>query len=98
MSKINLCEIASKLPSAWKSSLVGRATSVNIKVLRMDESEYEEEVHDYAEALLVLDGCMNLAIAGKVEHVQASEIYIVPPGVPHGVAPGSRGTLVIIDQ
>lgn len=98
MDKINLKVLSAKLPCAWKSSVIGQAADANLKVLRMDESAYDEEVHDYAEALLVLDGCMNLTVAGEVIHVSAGEIYIVPPGVPHGVAAGSGGTLLIIDK
>lgn len=31
------------------------------------------------------------------DEVRAGEVCIVPAGVPHGVAEGSHGTLVIID-
>lgn len=98
MSAINLNELATKLPYAWRSAIIGRAANANIKVLRMDESEYEAEVHDYAEVLLVLDGCMNLAISEEVIMVHSGEMYIIPPGLYHAVAPGSHGTLVIIDS
>ena len=49
-------------------------------------------------ALLVIEGCMRLDLQGQVTEVQAGEVFIVPAGVPHAVAPGSHGTLVIIDQ
>ena len=34
----------------------------------------------------------------EVTEVNAGEVFIVPAGVPHAVAPGSHGTLVIIDR
>ena len=41
---------------------------------------------------------MRLALQGQVTEVNAGEVFIVPAGVPHAVAPGSHGTLVIIDR
>lgn len=98
MSKTNLLGVAQSLPQAWSSRVIGRAASANVKVLRMDSGAYPDESHDFDEALLVLDGCMRLDLQGQVLEVQAGEVFIVPAGVPHAVAAGSHGTLVIIDQ
>jgi len=98
MSKIPLAAIADQLPRAWNSTVVGRAAGANLKVLRMDDAAYPDESHDFDEALLVLYGCMRLALQGQVTEVHAGEVFIVPAGVPHAVAPGSHGTLVIIDR
>ncbi len=78
--------------------MVGHAAGANIKVLRMDASAYPNEVHDFVEALLVIEGQMNLEIEGETICVQTGEVFMVPAGTPHAVAAGSRGTLVIIDQ
>lgn len=98
MSKVHLASIADQLPRAWNSAVVGQAAGANVKVLRMDAAAYPDESHDFDEALLVLDGCMRLAVQGQVTEVNAGEVFIVPAGVPHAVAPGSHGTLVIIDR
>jgi mannose-6-phosphate isomerase-like protein (cupin superfamily) len=98
MSNINLIQEADALPSSWKSRIIGKAAGANVKVLRMDASSYPNEVHDFVEALLVLEGHMNLHIAGRTVCVQAGEFFMVPAGQPHAVAAGSQGTLVIIDQ
>jgi quercetin dioxygenase-like cupin family protein len=98
MSKTNLSQQAAALPDAWRSTVIGRAAGANVKVLRMDGQAYPNEVHPFDEALLVLEGQMNLDFAGEVVTVGAGEVYIVPAGVPHAVAPGSTGTLVIIDR
>ncbi|MEF7612853.1 cupin domain-containing protein [Aquincola sp. MAHUQ-54] len=83
---------------AWHSKVLGRAAGANLKVLRMDGSAYPDETHDFDEALLVIDGRMNLLMQGHVVVVEAGELIIVPAGLPHAVAPGSNGTLVIIDR
>ena len=93
---VDLAGAAGLLPHAWKSSVLGRASGANFKVLRMDVSEYADEVHDYPEALLVIDGHMNLRIRGEARRVVAGEVFIVPAGVTHGVAEGSSGTLVVV--
>lgn len=98
MSKTNLLETAGSFPKAWSSRVIGRAANANVKVLRMDSGAYPDESHDFDEALLVLDGCMRLDLQGQVTEVNAGEVFIVPAGVPHAVAAGSHGTLVIIDQ
>ncbi len=98
MSKINLASIAEQLPRAWNSTVVGQAAGANVKVLRMDAAAYPDESHDFDEALLVLDGCMRLDLQGQVTEVRAGEVFVVPAGVPHAVAHGSHGTLVIIDR
>ncbi|MDO9199599.1 cupin domain-containing protein [Rhodoferax sp.] len=98
MSKSNLNHLAERLPTAWQSSVIGKAAGANIKVLRMDSAAYPEEVHEVDEALLVIDGVMNLDLAGELVSVGAGELFLVPAGQPHAVVPGSHGTLIIIDQ
>ena len=98
MRSINLPNQAAELATTWQSAIIGQAAGANVKVLRMDGSVYPDEVHDFDEALLVIDGQMNLDIAGAITAVRAGEIFIVPAGIAHGVAAGSHGTLVIIDR
>ena len=69
----------------------------NIKLLRMDGAPYPDESHDHPEGLLVVDGQLNLTVGSEAITVRAGEIYVVPVGVAHAVAPGSTGTLVIFD-
>jgi len=97
MALISLAEAADGLPQAWTSKVLARFGGANFKVARMDASAYPDECHDYPEGLLVLDGQMLLQIGGDVVRVGPGELYVVPAGVPHAVAPGSHGTLVILD-
>lgn len=92
-----LKETAANLRLPWKSTIVGSTAGANLKVLRMDECAYAAEVHEYAEALIVLDGCMNLSVADRMVTVKAGEMFLVPSGLHHGVAAGSYGTLLIVD-
>ncbi|KUL46005.1 cupin [Streptomyces sp. NRRL F-4489] len=89
---------AAGLPDAWSSHLLGRVGGAGVKVLRMDGRAGEPESHDTAEALLVLDGTLRLAVEDTEVEVRAGELYVVAAGVRHAVRPGSRGTLVIIEQ
>lgn len=97
MSVINLVETAAGLPEAWSSRSLGQVGAACVKVLRMDEMPVEEESHGAAEALLVLDGRMELDVDGRVVSVRAGELYMVAAGTPHRVGPGSSGTLVIVE-
>lgn len=97
MAQVRLAEAAAALPEAWRSTVLARIGGASLKVLRMDESPFPEEVHDYPEALLVLEGEMRLQLGERVVTVGAGEVYVVEPGVVHAVAPGSEGVLVIVD-
>ncbi|MEV0373808.1 cupin domain-containing protein [Streptomyces sp. NPDC050636] len=94
---VDVCATAAALPDAWRSRPLGRVGSACVKVLRMNELPVEEEQHDAPEALLVLDGRLELTVAGEPVSVGPGEIYWVAAGARHAVRPGSVGTLVILD-
>ncbi|GAB2828953.1 hypothetical protein GCM10027276_34850 [Comamonas piscis] len=97
MSLFDLHAIANGLPAAWNSTVLGTVGSTNIKLLRMDQLPYGEEVHDYDEALLVVSGQMMLEVAGQALRIEAGQMYIAEAGIPHAVLAGSQGSLVIVD-
>ncbi|MFJ9887809.1 cupin domain-containing protein [Streptomyces sp. NPDC091287] len=63
----------------------------------MDGLPVAEESHGDAEALLVLDGRLELEVDGMPVSVGAGELFMVPAGAAHTVRPRSRGTLVIVE-
>lgn len=97
MPLLDFAAIAEQLPDSWKSSRLGQVGPARIKVLRMDEQAYEEETHDYNEGLLVISGCLRLAIEGQQVSVGTGQMYLVEANTPHAVLRGSHGTLVIVD-
>ncbi|HET6553799.1 MAG TPA: cupin domain-containing protein [Dyella sp.] len=97
MRPVRLVDLAGALPQPWSSQVIARFGDAQLKVLRMDESAYPEETHDYAEGLLVLEGELRLTLDGHAVRVGAGELCVVPAGVPHSVEGGSRGTLLIVD-
>ena len=97
MSLYDLKTEALALPETWHSRVLGRIGTANLKVLRMDERSVIEEVHEYDEGLLVIDGRLELGVTGKKISVTAGQLYIAKAGTPHTVETGSFGTLVIID-
>lgn len=88
---------ADALPNAWHSQILGRIGEANLKVVRMDERSVTEEVHEYDEGLLVIDGRLELSVKGEKITVTSGQLYIAKAGVSHTVETGSFGTLVIID-
>ena len=97
MSLLNLASEAAALSQSWRSRVLGQVGPANVKVLRMDALPLEEELHPYDEALLVLEGTMELTVSGEPLSVRAGELYLVKARTPHSVREGSQGTLVIID-
>lgn len=98
MSKINIPQLAESLQASWQSTVLGHVGDAQFKVLRMDGTAYPNESHAFKEALMVVTGQLNLEVHGSIAVVRSGEVFIVPAGTPHAVAPGSHGTLVIIDQ
>ena len=98
VSLIDLTSRAKNFSQAWKSQMISRIGSAQIKVLRMDEAPLAEEEHPYTEALLVLEGVCNLVVNKELIPMNAGEVYIVPAGQAHRVGNGSWGTLLIIDE
>ncbi|WP_241003096.1 cupin domain-containing protein [Streptomyces sp. CB01881] len=88
---------AAALPLAWNSRVLGRVGPTAVKVLRMDGLPVAEERHGHTEVLLVLDGRLELVVDGADVPLGPGGMYVVPAGVPHAVAAGSRGTLVIVE-
>ncbi len=97
MSLYDLRTEAHALPEAWRSQILGRVDTANLKVLRMDERPVPEEVHEYDEGLLVIDGRLELSVKGKKFSVTSGQLYVAKAGVPHTVEAGSFGILIIID-
>lgn len=80
MSAVDLAETAAGLPEAWSSRVLGMVGAACVKVLRMDELPVAEESHGDAEALLVLDGRVELEVDGMPVSVGAGELFMVPHG------------------
>lgn len=97
MPLLNLADLADSLPATWKSRVLGEAGDCNIKVLKMDGQSSPAETHNYNEALIVISGALRLSVLGEEIAVAAGEMYLAPAGVPHAVAAGSHGVLVIVD-
>lgn len=97
MSHIDFIKLAATLPAAWSSAMVGEVGPARIKVLRMDQQPYEQEIHGFNEALIVIEGKLELDIGGEILTIANGEMYLVEAGTPHLVRSGSYGTLVIVD-
>jgi quercetin dioxygenase-like cupin family protein len=92
-----LSALAAQLPTAWQSRQLGGVGDARLKLARMDGTASPQEVHDYTEALIVIDGELRLRIAGATLRVRAGELCLVPAGTAHAVDEGSTGTLLILD-
>ena len=97
MSLYDLRTEAHALPEAWHSHVLGRIGPANLKVVRIDERSVAEEVHEYDEGLLVINGQLELSVKGEKITVSSGQLYVAKAGIPHTVDTGSFGILVIID-
>lgn len=96
MTAMDLIAAARHLPAAWQSRALDRIGNARIKVLRMDASPLGEETHDSDEALLVLEGALELSVGEQHLSLRTGEMWIVRAHQAHAVRAGSHGTLLII--
>ncbi|MEE1782570.1 cupin domain-containing protein [Streptomyces sp. SP17BM10] len=94
---MNLVHTASSLPGAWESAVLAEVGTAAVKVLRMDGRPLPPEAHATAEALVVVDGRLELVVDGEDFTIESGELCRIPGGAVHAVRPGSRGTLLIIE-
>jgi mannose-6-phosphate isomerase-like protein (cupin superfamily) len=83
----------------WKSRIMGKVGAANIKLIRMTEMGSPVEVHDYDEAVYVIDGLLALEMADELSQleIRTGELFMIPARHPHRIAEGSHGTLLLVD-
>lgn len=90
-------QTADAFPDAWLSGHLGQVGTAGVKVLRTDELPVAEEAHPTTEALLVLNGRLELELAGRTMSLTAHDLCLVAANTPHPVLPDSAGTLLLVD-
>jgi len=95
---IDLAAKAATLP-AWRSAIIGQVGAANIKLINMDGRAIVEEVHDYDEAVFVIDGLLTLEFSDESRRVDlpTGAFFMIPAGQPHSILPGCHGTLLLVD-
>lgn len=94
----SLAAEAAALPQPWQSAIISQMGRANVKLLRMGGEGIPEEVHEeFAELLVVIDGQMALEVDGQTVVLKSGDYFVIPPGKPHRVLPGSNGTLLLVD-
>lgn len=73
------------------------AAATSVKVMRMNGLPLRQETHPATEALLVLDGRLELDVSGSRVSLSKGELYVLPAGTPHAARRGSHGTLAIVE-
>jgi mannose-6-phosphate isomerase-like protein (cupin superfamily) len=94
---VDLRAHAAGLAQSWSSQEFARVGNAMLKVTRMDGRAHPEEVHPYDEGLLVLEGSLRLIVDATPIDIESGCFYRVAAGIPHAIASGSHGTLLIFD-
>ena len=97
MSTRNLIAAAHELP-CWRSAIVARIGSANVKIERLNAEGQPPETHDdFDEALIVLQGNLELECGGTHVSIRTNDLFVVPMKTPHRVLPGSDGVVLIVN-
>ncbi|MDI2126466.1 cupin domain-containing protein [Yinghuangia seranimata] len=97
MQHIALRDETAELTTTWTSYAVGRIGATYLKIMRMDELPVGDDVHADPEALLVVDGRLEMTVDGEDVSVGPGELLIVPGHAVHSIRPGSHGTLFLVN-
>lgn len=89
---------AAALPDVWRSAIISKIGQTNVKLIRMGGEGIPDEVHEhFAELLVVIEGQMDLDVDGQRVVLKSGDYFVIPPGSPHRVLPGSSGILLLVD-
>ena len=89
---------ARRLDANWASKLLGRPGGVGLKLFKIDAAGLAPEMHAaYDEALLMLDGLIELSMDGVRVTLLAGDLQIIPAGVWHEILPGGNGSFLLFD-
>ena len=82
----------------WVGKLLGRPGGVGLKLFKIDAAGLAPEMHAaYDEALLMLDGGLDLSMDGARVTLLAGDLQIIPAGVWHEILPGGHGSFLLFD-
>ncbi len=94
-----LADLLAYLPEqGWRSHNLGRVGNTHLKLFRVDPDGLAEEAHpDWAEALVMVEGCVQVTIDGTPVTLKAGDALLIPEGVRHAILPGGHGAFLLID-
>lgn len=94
----DLVGIARLLGPRWSGQLVGRPGGVGLKLFKVDAAGLAREMHPgYDEALLMLEGAIDLVLDGEQVSLRAGDLQIIPAGSWHEILPGGHGSFLLVD-
>jgi len=94
-----LGEVSGRLPErGWRSLNLGRVANTHVKVFRVDPAGLPDEIHPaWAEALIMLDGEIQMKLDGVRCTLKAGDCIRIPENVRHAILPGGHGAFVLVD-
>jgi len=82
----------------WTGKLMGRPGGVGLKLFKVDAGGLAREMHPaYDEALLMLEGAIDLTIDGARISLRAGDLQVIPAGAWHEILPGGHGSFLLVD-
>lgn len=97
MTVTNIVETSQTLERAWTSHVVERVGPAYLKVMRMDELPGEDDIHPEPEALLVVEGRLEMQIGDRAISARPGDLVVVPGNTVHRNLAGSSGTLFLVN-
>ncbi|WP_310619704.1 cupin domain-containing protein [Flexibacterium corallicola] len=95
---INTLETASNLNTNWKSVILAELPASKIKLFRIDPNGLSPEIHEnYPEALLVIEGHLDLRLGKDLVRMKTGDFQLIPKGTVHSIEPGGHGIMLLID-
>jgi len=94
----DLISNAQLLGPNWSGKLMGRPGGVGLKLFKVDAGGLAREMHPgYDEALLMLEGAVDMVMEGVHVSLRAGDLQIIPAGIWHEILPGGHGSFLLVD-
>ncbi|MCX6169434.1 MAG: cupin domain-containing protein [Ignavibacteriales bacterium] len=79
------------------SKQILKKTNGNITLFAFDKDEaLTEHTSPYEAVVYIIDGKMEIRIAGNPYDVRAGEIIVMPPNIPHGLKAIQKSKMILI--
>jgi|688.fasta_scaffold299180_3 quercetin dioxygenase-like cupin family protein len=96
-STLKLAGLAQNLPGTWGRAVLGDVGGVKLKLFRTEGEGLDPEVHDWTEALLMIEGELTLILDGEEIFLSAGDLQLIAPGCLHAIRAGAKAAFLLFD-
>lgn len=93
-TSLDACDVIEAAPGVLLQVVTGEHVMLSYVTVKPN-SEAAVHTHDEEQMGMVLSGSCEFELDGEVKTLGAGDVYLAPPGVPHGVRTGDAECVIV---